>query len=674
MSTSFPAGGKHALLIGIDQYPNLGDAQQLKGCVNDSLQLRSLLEERFAFPSAGIVLLKNEKATRDAILASFKELAHRVAPGDVVVVGYSGHGSRTRTGDGPTGWDESIVPYNSGRSPHPNRDILDDEIHQWLLTMAAVTPNLTLVFDSCFSGGITRDPFEVSVRWAPPDCRPATGTWGRRDASHQPSGWRSLGSRYTLIAACRSDESAREIHLDQGSGAILHHGALTYFLCRELQRADRETSSRDIFERIAARVTTTFPAQHPLLEGARDREPFGPRLFDTMRFLPVRSRQDHRAVLAGGAAHGLTVGSRWAVYPQGTHQVTPQTPCLGRVRVLSVKAVSAEVEIEQEVGPRFGPGDRAIETDHSYGEARLVADICGPHAAAEPLAALRGRVSKRGLLRLAGTGERGDVRVYLVSPRAAVRDGDPVPRLGAIASPLWVAVGSDGSLLFPALPVSEEGSLSRLIENLEVHARYRLIQRLANPDPASRLRGKIEVNLLRRRSGEWLPAKPADGGMVTFEDGEPFDIQVVNRSGRVVYIHVLDLGLTGRVELLYPVEGAREELQTGQPFRIGEKRGSDLEFFIPESFPFENPGGAVKGSQHLKVLVTVAEVDFRLLLQDGVRYLESEQGTRPYKPPLELLLASAMTGAGTRETRPVANALDDDWTTVTRSLLIQRDR
>ncbi len=676
MSEQVPAGEKHALLIGIDTYPKLGELQQLKGCVNDALQLRRALEERFAFPPSGIIPLHNEKATRDSILASLQDLARQVRPGDMVVVGYSGHGSRTRTENDPTGWEESIVPYDSGRAPDPNRDILDDEIHEWLLKMAETTPNITLVFDSCFSGGITRDPFEEGVRWAPPDDRPAAGLWSRRNTHCEASGWRSLGDRYTLIAGCRYDESAREIHLNQDDGTILHHGALTHFLCRELYAAGREASSRDIFERTAASVTAAFPSQHPLLEGKRDREPFGPRVFDTMRFLPVLSRQGNRATLAGGAAHGLTPGSRWEVYPQGTHQVTPETPCLGRARVLGVRAIDAEVEIEEEAGPRaLEAGDRAIETDHDYGEMRLVVEISGsaPATAAAALTSLRSQVETSRLLRLAAPGERGSVRVYFVPPRMEVRDGDPAPRLGALQFPLWAVVGPDGTLVCPALPVEREGSLQRLVENLKVRSRCQLAQRIENLDPESLLRDKIEVRLLRWKNRQWVPAEPDAGELLSFRDVEPFDIQIINRSVHAVFIHVLDIGLTGQIELLYPVEGSGDRLQPDRPLRVSEQRGRDFEFYLPESFPFEKPGGSAAGIQHLKVLATLEEADFSLLIQDGVKYLTSGQGTRLFKPPLELLLSDAMTGNGKRETRPIQSSLKDDWTAVTRSLLLCRD-
>jgi hypothetical protein len=672
MNAPVPAGGKHALLIGISRYPHLKESEQLKGCVNDALQLKKVLEGRFGFPPAGTVLLCDEAATRDAILTALRELARKVGPEDIVVVAYSGHGSQTRIAE-PTGWDESILPYDSGRGAYPNRDILDDEIHGWLLEMAAVTPNVTLIFDSCFSAGMARDlerdPFEEKGRQAPPDERPAPGARGRRSTEREASGWQALGDRYTLIAACRSQETAREIHLEKGKGETLHHGALIYFLCAELWRAGQNASSRDIFERVAARLTAEFPGQHPLLEGARDREPFGPRLFAPLRFLPVLSRQDNRAVLAGGAAHGVTVGSQWGIYPQGIHQVTARTAPLGRTRVLRVEAVTSEVEIEEEGGRRpLEPGDRAVEISHDHGEMRLTLQLSAPRSLAAPLADLRRRIAGSPLLRLAGPNERGNACVYAIAPRSAVRRGDPAPRLGAVRRPLWVVVGADGSLLAPVLRLREKGSQLRLVENLEILARCRLVQRIENPDRESRLRDKIEVTLLRKNDGAWVPAEADGGGLAAFRDGERFDVQIVNRTDGPVFIHVLDIGLSGRIELLYPVEGALDPLLPDRPLRIGEKRGSDHEVYIPQELPFDNPSGPMEGTLQIKVLSTLAETDFFPLLQSGTR-----KGLGGGEGPLELLLTDAVAGNQAREVRPAQNMSRDDWGAVTQSLSIRRE-
>ena len=64
-----------------------------------------------------------------------------------------------REGDEADGMDETTVPFDSGRDLYPNRDITDDEIFAWLRKLSARTDNITLIFDSCHSGTIDRDPF-----------------------------------------------------------------------------------------------------------------------------------------------------------------------------------------------------------------------------------------------------------------------------------------------------------------------------------------------------------------------------------------------------------------------------------------------------------------------------------------------------------------------------------
>ena len=149
-----------ALLIGIDRYCKLGDSAQLSGCANDVEAMAQILTDRFAFPADHVRKLVNEMATRQSILDALESLAAGAASGDAVVVHYSGHGSQARTldPDEVDGWDETILPHDTGRAADaPNLDIHDKEIHAWLERLTAVTDNVTLIFDSCHSGGVTRD-------------------------------------------------------------------------------------------------------------------------------------------------------------------------------------------------------------------------------------------------------------------------------------------------------------------------------------------------------------------------------------------------------------------------------------------------------------------------------------------------------------------------------------
>jgi hypothetical protein len=313
MATNSNTGQRWALLVGINQYPNLATRYQLHGCVNDVELMADILQKNFGFPPDHITMLLNRAATRDDILAALDTLASRVARDDIVILVYSGHGSQMtdREGDEPDGFDETIVPYDSGRGSHENRDITDDEIYAWLLRVTQQTPFVTLLFDCCHSGTISRDLFGAASRWVEPDTRPITElpsspvssevTRALTDEAAGPSGWLPLGKRYVLIAGCKDDESSYEYQARQEKETVTH-GTLTYFLSQELVKASPGTSYRDIFERASSQVTANQPRQHPQMEGARDRELFGVQDIDPMRFVTVRHARE-KVTPAAGAAH-----------------------------------------------------------------------------------------------------------------------------------------------------------------------------------------------------------------------------------------------------------------------------------------------------------------------------------------------------------------------------------
>lgn len=157
---------KVALLVGINKY----SGQPLRGCVNDLDLQRYLLIHRFGFNPKDIYILTDEKATRQGILDGFEEyLIKQVKPGDVVVYHYSGHGSLindpnpiiTEAGSKKAGLNGTFVPIDSNLPPgYPEQGGVVKDImgHTLFLLMSAIkSDNLTVVLDSCYSGGATRD-------------------------------------------------------------------------------------------------------------------------------------------------------------------------------------------------------------------------------------------------------------------------------------------------------------------------------------------------------------------------------------------------------------------------------------------------------------------------------------------------------------------------------------
>jgi hypothetical protein len=668
---------KRALLIGINEYPNFAPRGQLDGCINDIEVMRQVLEKSFNFPENHVVSLTDEQATREGILTAMQDLVAVVGEDDIVVFHYSGHGSQMTDveGDEPDGLDETIVPYDSGRAPnHANRDIKDDEIYLWLKDLTAKTCNVTLIFDCCHSGTIVRDGFGGAVRWVEADLRPAEelppspipmelhrGLDGSRDAG--PSGWMPLGERYVLVSGCSRDESACEVEEPEG----VCHGALTYFLSRELLKAESGTTYRDVFEALAPRLTSRFPDQHPQLEGARDQKVFGVERSEPMTLVPVVQRSADRVILGGGAACGLTEGSEWAIYPASTKSVGPDDSPVGVVALTAVRAFISEARLLREISlGAVQAGLRAAEQSHAM-DTRLPVEVVAPPG--QDVQELLDGLDASKLLRRTMPEGFAKARVYLLAPRAAGTQDAPVPMLGALHEETWAVVREDGDLLMPLHQRFERGVVRRLLDNLEKVARHRLTIDLRND--ASALKGKVDFELFRKTSlALETPEIDADG-LPLFWEGDRMAMKIVNRHDAPLFVYVLDLGLTGRIQLVYPVSGAEDSLLPGIGLEVGTQPDREIQLFIPDEFPYPPAayGDEVEGIETLKLMVTTHPADFEPLFQSGVREGRGPAGS------LSDLLATTFGGGG--YVRGVGLSRSEvsgpeDWTSVERSFRVRR--
>ncbi|CAA7062082.1 unnamed protein product [Microthlaspi erraticum] len=142
---------KKAVLIGIN-YP--GTKAELRGCVNDVRRMHKCLVDRFGFPEENITELidtdnSSTKPTGKNIRKALLNLVESADSGDVLVVHYSGHGTRlpAETGeDDDTGYDECIVPCDMNL-------ITDDEFREIVEKMPK-DAHITIISDSCHSGGL----------------------------------------------------------------------------------------------------------------------------------------------------------------------------------------------------------------------------------------------------------------------------------------------------------------------------------------------------------------------------------------------------------------------------------------------------------------------------------------------------------------------------------------
>ncbi|MDZ7961162.1 MAG: caspase family protein [Aulosira sp. DedQUE10] len=259
---------KLALLVGINQYQGL---PQLYGCVNDVQLQQELLIHRFGFNPKDILTLTDQKATRQGMLTAFEEhLIKQAKPGDVVVFHFSGHGSRVldRDRDSEDGLNSTLVPIDGTLPPgYPQQGGQVQHImgHTLFLLMSALkTENVTVVLDSCHSGGAKRGNFRVRSVEGGEKLLPSAAEleyqrqWlGRLGLSPQKfiELRRKNVAKGVVIGSAKRDQYAADASFDD-----FNAGAFTYLFTQYLWQQPGDESITKAIANIS-RSTTVFARQ-----------------------------------------------------------------------------------------------------------------------------------------------------------------------------------------------------------------------------------------------------------------------------------------------------------------------------------------------------------------------------------------------------------------------------
>jgi hypothetical protein len=577
---------KHALLVGIDRYPHYtGELScDLKGCVNDSELIKSLLLDKFDFHNENIQQLLNENATRSAILGGLAALVERAEQDDVVLFQYSGHGRLryppSQDLDEGSGHNSTLMPTDSGPAPVPNRDINDDEIQVWLQKLTQKTCNVTLIIDSCHSGSISRDAFGPKVRTIPPDDRAVAAAPADQPKANQPSaastqakggsGWLEVSDRYVVISACADVEVASELVLTDAAGVDKSHGALTYYLQTALQQTQQSHTYRDIFE-IAERDVSGYAAglepprlQHPQIEGALDREIFGTKDIKPLRSILVDSVRGDTLVLSGGAAHGVLTNSFWAVYPPATKS-EDQVDAIGLVKVQETfgsRSVATIVSGQKEIVI----GSRCVLKDLAA-EQQLLSVNCSvlPKPKQAAIAAL---VADSSFLQLSNDRSDAGVKVALVPELPRNLPEVDSNTLGEL--PGWPKSLSEIEMTLVPNEQAHEESDAELLADLEAMGRFRESLLLASPTEA------VAVSFEVMRISEQGDAVAGSEAVPMYSLDEMLAFKVVNNQSVAIYFSILHMKLSGEIKLLYPPNAFSERIEPGKTVILGVDRTTRL--------------------------------------------------------------------------------------------------
>ena len=315
---------------------------ELDGSVNDAESIAALLRGRFHFDD--VRLLTNTRATRAGMLGAIRQLIHDSRRGDVVVFYYAGHGSQRVNSLADiklNHLDQTIVPVDANAGQF---DIRNTELAGLFDELVDKGASLTLIFDSCHSGSITRgETVPTKKRWAAADPRDA------RDPVRPTPPEEKPGNPALLLAAAAAYETAQEETDATGKS----HGAFTSALLAAIQQSPtpNEPAVR-VFERTRAMLQQHDRDQHPTMRGTAGnpaRPLFGSvsgPLADRIT-LTVQRVQDDTVRLHGGLALGFGVGTelRLADSSKGRGAV--------RLRVTDVSALASSRAVSIQ-GPLTG--------------------------------------------------------------------------------------------------------------------------------------------------------------------------------------------------------------------------------------------------------------------------------------------------------------------------------
>lgn len=378
---------KRALLVGISEYQLKTRKEEQwslleSSAKNDVELMAGVLINNLQFAPDDIKIISdtpveiNSKIipplipTHKTIVDTFRSfLIEQAKPGDVVFFYFAGHGSQVKDVfpiDELDGKDETLVPWDYISVEDGSNDIHDDEINDLLMDLEQVKPsNVTMAIDSCYSGTMTRGDYDTSrgglrKNLVIPPGKIRGIDESINDLQSRNSGkTRELPSNFFFFSAASPGEKA------QPNGK---NGAFTLALAEAIRKSDGQTTYRDIYERVLF-LMNGF-AQHPQIEGDPNRIFLEEGALPAENYFPVQAvklgAKTQELKLLAGALQGMTVGSRFELYPPNAKFRQDGKPLL-TAKIKSVLTNSSLLEVEDKVNSEIlGDSFRAFEISHNY--------------------------------------------------------------------------------------------------------------------------------------------------------------------------------------------------------------------------------------------------------------------------------------------------------------------
>ncbi|GAA6619573.1 caspase family protein [Scytonema sp. NUACC26] len=687
----------YALLVGIDRYdPNsVSQVPSLQGCVNDIAAAQEYLKERTKDGEWQLIeplILKNEQATREAIIKGFKEHLCKADSSDVVFFYYAGHGGQEKAPEEfwvlePDRLNESLICYDS--RTENGKDLADKELSYLISLVAKKEPHVVIVLDCCHSGSGTRDLApDVRVRRGPVDNRERdlksylfyedqaaldeilTSSRSLKEQKKTTGVVLPPRGKHIMFSACRDYELAKEYKGDNGEP----RGVFSYFFLQTLQRTNGQITYRDLARNINAIVSGKVKEQSPQVDVTNPQElnqPFlGGAIGDRDVFFALTyNKNENGWVIDGGSLHGLKASQEaetlLAIFPitANTEELRNLDAALGEVKVIKVLPQRSKVQITK--------GEEKLSNKESYKAVPISlpfpplkiyfktneSDAVGIELARKALqtSGLRNQPS----LYVREVEQATDANYYIVANQ----------------NQYGILQREDLSLAIAPIPEApnREGYTSEiaseLVTRLEHIARWKNVLDLSTPATSRIKPDDIEMEITILSGQQESPSSSELRVEYTYDSnnnewqGPVLLVRLKNRSFKTLFANILLLSED------YAINADLFEQKSSirlRPSDSGEATSveSELTFYIPDAFLEQ---GITEYKDIFKLIVCTTEFDASLLQQDGLNPPPQERSLEEYRGTLDRLLDGVHTRNAVR-----AQGNYDDWMTKEISVTLIR--
>ncbi len=581
---------KLALLVGVNNYP--APIPTLQGCLTDVELQYELLVRRFGFNPQDILMVTDEtpiQPTRQGIIDAVEtHLIQQAKPGDVVVFHYSGHGSRVIDPNpiNPDDLNSTIVPNNrqieTGQEAGKVRDIMGRTLFLWM--SALDTENVTVVMDSCHSGGGLRGNF--LVRAVPSRQGSGEDQASQEEFEYQQQWLSRLNLTPDQFQQRRQQGIAKGVALGSAARNQLatdapfgdfHAGAFTYLLTRYLWQQPMSEPLSTVFVNLARSTKDVANSSGIIQDPVYEVKPGSDREQEPIYFLNpstpaaeavVRTIEGDRVEfwLGGVSSQSLDAFQAGAMFTlinqqgqiQGEVEQTARVGLVGYGKMRSQgRAIPGEGMLMQE-RVRGVPADLSLRValHPSLGE-----DISAARTALQSVS----RVTVVSM-------NQETVVDYIIGrmtneaiPQAQHQGMNPLPPVGSLGVFTAGLIPVPDS--FGMLGESVAAAVNRLRPRLKALLAGRILHLVLNSD-TSNLNVAMTIQPVAggglgiragSRAAENAGVIPTTIAKTSFKQNTEIQIEVQNHESQAIYVGVLAIGSNGDIVVLFPYWDAPED-------------------------------------------------------------------------------------------------------------------